>query len=455
VVSADYSVVSDVPETRYAITPDGAHIAYQVLGDGPLDLLCVPPAGSHLELVWEIPTLAHLFHRLASFSRLLRFNERGTGLSDPLGRFEPSSLEERAKDMEAVLDAAGSARATVMANGVGGLEAIYFAAFYPNRTASLVLDGCYARLARAPDYPWGVPREVLDRAVARASQGVGQAEEMLRSSAPHAMQDPRFVAQYQRYGVAVRAPAAVRAVAEMYVYGDVRPLLPGIQAPTLVLHHSGDNWIRRPHAVHLAEHIPGAKLVELPGEDNLIGVGNSDGDLDEIEEFLTGVRHASVTERALATVVFTDIVGSTGRAAELGDRKWRELLDAHDGVVRRQLERYRGREVNTVGDGFLATFDGPGRAIECGCAIRDAVRALGIEVRVGVHTGECEIRGDDLAGLAVHIAARVGGLAEAGQVLVSSTVKDLVVGSGIDFDDRGENELRGVPGTWHLYAVAT
>jgi class 3 adenylate cyclase len=205
--------------------------------------------------------------------------------------------------------------------------------------------------------------------------------------------------------------------------------------------------------VYLAEHIPGAKLVELPGEDNLICVGNSDGDVDEIEEFLTGVRHASATERALATVVFTDIVGSTRRAAELGDRKWRELLDAHDGVVRRQLERFRGREVNTVGDGFLATFDGPGRAIECGCAIRDAVGALGIEVRVGVHTGECEIRGDDLAGLAVHIAARVGGLADAGQVLVSSTVKDLVVGSGIVFEDHGEHELKGIPGSWHLYSV--
>jgi class 3 adenylate cyclase len=358
--------------------------------------------------------------------------------------------------MVAVLDATGSERAAVMANGPGGLVAMYFAASDPGRTTSLVLHGCYARLARAPDYPWGVPTAVLERAVARATQGIvrGQAEEALSAQAP-AARDPRFLEAYRRYGMPVRAPAAVRSVAEMHVYGDVRSVLPSIHAPTLVLYRSGDQWIRKPHALYLAEQIPGAKLIELAGEDNLLGVANSDGELEEIEEFLTGARHAAETDRVLATVVFTDIVGSTGRAAKLGDRTWRELLDAHDAAIRRQLERFRGREISTAGDGFLATFDGPGRAIECGCAIRDAVSGLGLEVRVGVHTGECEIRGDDLAGLAVHIAARVGGLADAGQVLVSSTVKDLVVGSGVGFEDRGEHELKGVPGAWRLYAVAT
>jgi class 3 adenylate cyclase len=241
----------------------------------------------------------------------------------------------------------------------------------------------------------------------------------------------------------------------MLVYADVRPLLSAIQAPTLVLRRSGDQWIRKPHAVYLADNIPGAKLVEVPGDDNLIFVGNSDADLDEIEEFLTGVRHAPTTTRVLATVLFTDIVGSTEQAAALGDKAWKDLLDRHDGVVRRQLERFGGREVNTVGDGFLATFDGPGRAIECGRAIRDAVKGLHVDVRVGLHTGEIELRGDDVAGIAVHLAQRVSALARPSEVLVSRTVTDLVAGSGIEFEDRGEHELKGVPGLWRLYSVVS
>ena len=244
-------------------------------------------------------------------------------------------------------------------------------------------------------------------------------------------------------------------MAEMLVFSDVRPLLTAVQAPTLVLYRRGDRYAGKPHAVYLAEHISGAKLVELPGEDNLIFVGNSDADLDEIDEFLTGTRHAPRADRVLATVLFTDIVGSTEHAAELGDRRWRDLLDAHDRTIRRQLERFRGREVDTAGDGFLATFDGPGRAIECGCAMRDAVRALGLEIRVGLHTGEIELRGDGVAGVAVHIGARVAQHAGAAEVLVSSTVKDLVAGSGIEFDDRGEHELKGVPGTWRLFSVVS
>jgi class 3 adenylate cyclase len=445
--------VGDIPETRYAKTGDGFHVAFQVLGDGPPDLVFMAEGASHLDLAWDIAAYDRVFRRLASFSRLIRFDTRGSGLSDPIGLSEPLSLEEQAKEMLAVLDAAGTERAAVVANTVSGLLAIFFAASYPNRTSSLVLDGCYARLARAPDYPWGVPKEILEQAVSGHEASVGLLEEGLMYTAPSAVKDPEFMAQRQRLGRSIQGPTVQTKTAEMLVFADVRPVLPAIQAPTLVLYRRGDRFAGRPHAVYLAEHIAGARLVELPGEDNLIYIGNSDADLDEIEEFLTGARHAPGTDRVLATVLFTDIVASTERAAELGDRKWRDLLDAHDRTVRRQLERFRGREVNTAGDGFLAAFDGPGRAIQCGCAIRAAVRALGIEVRAGLHTGEIELRGDDVAGMAVHIGARVAQLAGTAEVLVSSTVKDLVAGSGIKFHDRGEHQLKGVPGTWRLFSV--
>jgi class 3 adenylate cyclase len=451
--------VTDAPETRYAKTGDGVHIAYQVVGEGPLDLVLVPQGLYHVELLWEVAAFARVFRRLASFSRLIRFDPRGTGLSDPLGRSERPSLEARADEMLAVLDTVGSERAAVVANGSSGLLAIFFAASYPNRVTSLVLDGCYARLARAPDYPWGVPEEALARAVARVEEArMGARDygfESLRYMAPHMSGDAEFMAQWRRYNRYENSPATVRAESEMVVYGDVRPLLSAIQAPTVVLYRRGDRFAGKPHATYLAEHIPGAKLVELPGEDNLMVVGDSDADLDEIEEFLTGTRHAPMTDRVLATVLFTDIVGSTERAAQLGDRAWRGLLDAHDGLVRRQLERFRGREINTAGDGFLATFDGPGRAIQCACAIRDGLKALEIEVRTGLHTGEIELRGDDVAGMAVHIGARVAALAESGEVLCSGAIPPLVVGSGIEFVDRGEHELKGVPGTWRLYRAVS
>jgi class 3 adenylate cyclase/pimeloyl-ACP methyl ester carboxylesterase len=446
--------VPDLPETRYAKTAEGAHIAYQAFGQGPLDLV-FSPMFTHVDAAWEIPAVAKVFRRLASFSRLIRFDFRGHGLSDPLGRSEQPSLEAHAQDMLTVLDAAGCERTAVIANGSSGLLAIFFAATYPHRTTSLVLDGCYARLARAADYPWGVPTNVLERAVDRVTEGViGSAPiANLVYAAPRAMRDPEFVAQWQRLTRSSGAPAAQQAEGELLVFADVRPLLPAIQVPTLILCRSDDPWIRKPHAVYLAEHIPGAKLVEFPGEENLLFVGNTDAVMDEIEEFLTGSRHAPETNRVLATVLFTDIVGSTQRAAQLGDKAWRELLDAHDGVVRRQLDRFRGREVNTVGDGFVATFDGPGRAIECACAIRDAVAVLGIEVRAGLHTGEIELRGDDIGGIGVHIAARVAALGNGGEVLTSAAVPLLVAGSGIEFADRGEHELKGVPGMWRLYSV--
>lgn len=447
--------MNEPPETQYAKTVDGVHVAYQVVGNGPMDLLFIAFQGSHVELAWEIPVFARVFRRLASFSRLICFDNRGSGLSDPLGRSEQPSLEDQTKDMLGVLDAAGSERAALVANNLGGLMAIFFAGSHPDRTSALVLDGCYARLARGPDYPWGVPSERLAEAVARVQGGAGPPEEALRYMAPNGVQDPEFLAQWARYTRSVLSPTGARAMAEMGVFADVRPVLPAIQAPTLVLYRSGDRFAGKPHAAYLAEHIAGAKLVEVRGEDNLIFVGNPDDDLDEIEEFLTGARHAPDTDRVLATVLFTDIVGSTERAADLGDRRWKELLDDHDRAVRRQLERFRGQEVNTAGDGFLATFDGPGRAIECACAIRDAVRALGIEVRAGLHTGEIEVRGADVAGMAVHIGARVAASAGPSDVLVSGSVPPLVAGSGIEFEDRGEHELKGVPGTWRLYSVVS
>jgi class 3 adenylate cyclase len=452
--SPDWAAVTDVPDTRYAKTADGVHIAYQVTGDGPPDLVFLSSGGSHVEQAWGLPSFARVFRRFASFSRLIRFDPRGFGLSDPFNVAEWPSLEQQAAEMAVVLDAAGSERAAVAAQQVGGLLAIFFAATYPTRTSALVLDGCTARFTYAPDCPWGLPEEVIAAGVGTLDDwAAGSRDSDLEYLAPSAKGDLEFASQWKRYSRSVGSPAIARAMAEMFLLADVRAVLSAVQAPTLVVYRRDDQFLGKPHATYLAEHIAGAKLVEVPGEDNLIFAGDSDADVDEIEEFLTGVRHGPETDRVLATVLFTDIVESTEHAARLGDHAWRELLDAHDRVVRRQLERFRGREVNTVGDGFLATFDGPGRAITCACAIRDDVRALGIEVRAGLHTGEVEVRGNDIAGVAVHIGARVAALAGPGEALVSGAVPPLVVGSGIQFADRGEHELKGVPGLWHLFAV--
>jgi class 3 adenylate cyclase/pimeloyl-ACP methyl ester carboxylesterase len=448
--------VSDVPEVRYARTADGAHIAFQVLGDGPVDLLFEPGLAGYIELMWEIRSWGRLLRRLASFSRLILFDPRGFGLSDPLAKWEEPSLEDRAREMVDVLDSVGSERVGVVANGPGGLMAMFFAAGYPQRTSALVLHGCFARMAWADDYPWGVPSDLIDREVSKVAAGSTPEEfSGLTHLAPHALHDSEFMGQWSRRLRSANTPARTRAAAEALAHGDVRAVLPAIQAPTLVLYRRGDRFAGKPHAQYLAKQIRAAKLIEVPGDDNLMCVGDFDPEVEEIEEFLTGVRHVPDTDRVLATVLFTDIVGSTEQAAELGDRSWKDLLDRHDQVVRRQIERFRGREVNTVGDGFVATFDGPGRAIHCALAIRDAVHALGIEVRVGLHTGEIEVRGNDVAGMAVHIGARIGSLVAPGEVLVSTTVKDLVVGSGVEFVEQGEHELKGVQGTWRLYRVVS
>jgi class 3 adenylate cyclase len=390
---------------------------------------------------------------LASFSRLIRFDIRGTGMSDPVGPGNLPTLEELAEDMLAVLDAVGSPRPALFANQTGGLMTMFFAATHPERTSALMLAGCWPRHSWAPDYPWGIGQEEQELRLTKAEGRWDKGVYLVRLMAPSVAEDPAFVDWYARFIRLTLTPAAGLAVTRMNFEADLRHLLPTIQAPTLVLYRKDDRLGKVEHARYLAEHIDGAKLVELPGQDCLVYVGDSDRVVDEVEEFLTGVRGVPEPDRLLATVLFTDIVGSTERAAELGDRRWRDLLDTHDRTVRRQLDRFRGREVNTAGDGFVATFDGPRRAIECAQAIRDAVRALDLKVRVGLHTGEIERHGEDIAGLAVHIGARVAAVAEPNEVLVSSTVKDLVVGSGIRFDERGEHELKGVPGTWKVYAV--
>ena len=443
-----------MPQTRYAQAPDGVSIAYQVLGDGPRDLVWVPGWVSHLEAAWEEPTLARFFERLASFSRLILFDKRGTGMSDRGSVSELPTLETRMSDVLAVCDAVGSDRAALFGVSEGAPMCALFAATYPGRTTAIILFGGYARRLEAPDYPIGSSleaREAFQEEIARDWGGpVG-----LDIRAPSRIHDERFRANWARYLRMGASPAAVLALTRMNAEIDVRPILESIRVPTLVVHRSGDRTIPVEAGRYLAEHIPKASLVEVPGDDHLPWIGDPDRVLGEIEEFLTGVRHQAEPDRVLATVLFTDIVGSTKRAAELGDKAWGELLHAHHAVVREQLARYGGHEMGTAGDGFLATFDGPARAARCGLAIASAVRQLGLEIRAGLHTGEVEQTPDGgIRGLAVHIGARIGALAKPGEVLASRTVKDLVVGSGLVFEDRGAATLRGVPDEWQLYTVS-
>jgi class 3 adenylate cyclase len=440
-----------MPETRYAKSGD-VHIAYQVWGDGPVNLVFLPGWISHVEFAWEESAARRFIDRLASFATVAFFDKRGTGMSDPVPQVDLPTLEQRMDDARAVMDAAGMEQAALLGISEGGAMGVLFAATYPSRTTALILYGAWASMTRTTEYPWGLPPQAVEKALAEIEEGWprGDALDVL---APSVAGDNAFKQRWARYQRMSASVGAAVGIMRMNFQTDVRSALPLISAPTLIIQRSGDRLVRPEHGRFLADHISDAKYLELPGEDHLFFLGDNEPVLGEIEEFLTGSRHASDTDRVLATVLFTDIVGSTERAAHLGDRAWRELLDAHDGVVRRQLDRFRGREVHTVGDGFLATFDGPGRAIRCACAIRDAVRALGIEVRAGLHTGEVEVRGDDVAGMAVHIGARVSAGAAPGEVLVSSTVKDLVAGSGIEFADRGDHELKGVPGTWKLFAV--
>ncbi len=443
---------SSPPKTRYARNGE-ARIAYQVIGDGPFDLIVVPGFVSNVEYLWEIPGVAAVIERFASYARLITWDKRGTGLSDPLLCLPP--LEERMDDMLAVLDAAGSEQAALFGVSEGGPLSILFTATHPQRVSALVTYGAAPRMAWAPDYTWGIPPELYNDAAQEAVRDGWGDGVLLELFAPSCADDERIRevwGTFQRLGASPSmGVATLLAMLEI----DVRDILPSVRVPTLLIHRAGDRAIPAKGSRFMSERIPNAKYVELEGEDHLWFVGDVDAIFDEVEEFLTGVRRNVVKDRMLATVLFTDIVDSTRKVAELGDHRWRELLTEHDALVRRELERFRGHELKTIGDGFLATFDGPARAVTCAGAIRDRAHTLGITVRAGVHTGECEMIGDDIAGVAVNIAARISALAAPDEVLVSRTVTDLVYGSGIEFKDRGLVELKGVPDSWHLFAVTT
>lgn len=442
------------PETQYARSGD-VNIAYQVVGEGPLDLVYVPGWVSNVELIWDEPAMAHFLERLASFSRLILFDKRGTGLSDRVSNDKLPTLEERMDDVRAVLEEVGSSRAALFGHSEGGNMCVLFAATYPERTSALVTLGSFAR-RRDPDddYPWAPTAENREETAQDIERNWGHLRpEDVEYYAPSRLGDDQFVRNLERYLRRSASPGAAAALLRMNSYLDVRDVLPTIRVPTLVLHRTGDHDVDVAEGRYLASKIPGARFVELPGDDHWISAGNPDEIAGEIESFLTGTRPAEELDRVLATVLFTDIVDSTKRAVELGDRRWRQLLNTHDAAVRRELERFRGREVDTAGDGFFATFDGPARAVRCAISIGDAVRELGLDLRAGIHTGECELDGPKVRGIAVHTGARVASLAAPGEVLVSRTVKDLVAGSGLDFVDRGVHELKGVPGEWRLYAA--
>ena len=446
-------MATEAPETRYARS--GEHsIAYQVVGDGALDLVYMPGFASHLEVFWEQPAYSRFLHRLASFSRLIMIDRLGTGLSDRLPTDKTSTLEQRMDDIQAVMDAVGSERAALLGWSEGVMPCATFAATYPERATALVMYGGMPRILEADDYELGIPEEMYDEWVDTIQDLWGHSGAALRFWAPTVAEDPEPQRWFQRFTRLAASPGAAAALFRSIKQTDIRDVLPTIGVPTLIIHRTEDALVQVEHSRYMAEHIPDATLVEFPGEDHLWWFGDQDVIVDEVQEFLTGARSAPQHDRVLATVMFTDIVGSTERAAKLGDRRWRELLESHEAVVRRELARHRGTEVKTTGDGFLATFDGPARAISCARAIAEAVRPLGIEIRAGLHTGECEVMNGDVGGIAVHTGARVSAEAGPNEVLVSSTVKDLVAGSGIEFEDRGSRELRGVPGEWRLYAVA-
>ncbi len=442
--------MSGVPETHYAKADDGVHIAYQVFGDGPFDLVVIPGFISHVELAWEDRSLARAFSRLGSISRVIMFDKRGTGMSDRTERLP--DIDRRMLDIEAVMHAVASKQAALFAVSEGGPMAILFAAAHPERTRGLVLVATYARITACPDYPIGIRTEELYESVRYLESGWGTGVG-LGGWAPSVAKDPaarEFFSRLQRLGA---SPGAAMALMSSYMDIDVRPALPLVHAPTIVLHRTGDRMVPVSHGRYLAEHIEDARLVELQGTDHFWWTEDADQILGEAEEFLTGTRSALEADRVLASVLFTDIVDSTRRAVDLGDREWKLLLDQHDSLAKREVTRYGGRLIKTTGDGVLATFDGPARSVRCAQALNNGAQALGIVLRAGVHTGEVELRGDDIAGLGVNIASRIEALAQPGEILVSRTVRDIVAGSGLDFDDRGEHDLKGVPGRWQLYAA--
>lgn len=443
--------LESVPETHYARSGD-ISIAYQVTGDGPRDLVYVPGWISNIELMWEDPGLARFLRRLASFSRLITFDKRGTGLSDPVPPDQLPTLEVRTDDVRAVMDAVGSERATLFGHSEGGNMCIFFAASYPERTEGLILTGSYAKRIRSDDYPWAPTREERMASI-ETTERTWPDTIALEKVAPSRATDEAFRGWMRRYARMSASPKAAAALGRMNSEIDVTSILPAIRVPSLLLYRQEDLDVNVEEGRFIASRIPGARLVELPGADHFFWAGDAEPLLAEIEEFVTGHRTAQEPDRVLATVLFTDIVSSTETASALGDRAWSDRLERHNVAVRAELRRWRGREVNTTGDGFVATFDGPARAISCARGVVEAVRSLGLEVRAGLHTGEVEIVGEDVAGLAVHIAARIASEAGSGEVLVSRTVKDLVAGGGFGFVSRGVQSLKGIPDEWELHLV--
>lgn len=444
-----------IPETRYALSGDVA-VAYQVLGEGPFDVVLVPGTISHIELNWDAAGMATLLHGIAEHARLIVFDKRGTGLSDrDVG---VPTLEDRSDDIRAVMDAARSERAALFGDSEGAPMSVVFAASHPERVSALVLYGSRARTLWAPDYQFGIPERTYRRELEDDVETFltpGGVEAAARSAFASPDEDEvRAWMRIVRYGA---SPGAMAALHRMNMSIDVRGVLPVVSVPALVLHQRADPWVRVEHGRYLAEHIPGAAYVELDGADHILTAAAARQVLAQAIPFLAeaGAREAPEPDKVLATILFSDIVGSTAQAAELGDAGWRRLLAEHHARVRRQLARFRGVEVDTAGDGFFARFDGPARGIRCAVAIRETLHDLGLEVRLGLHTGECEVLDGKVAGIAVSIGARVSALAAGGEVLVSQTVKDLVAGSGIAFEDRGAQTLKGVPGDWRLYSVAS
>lgn len=439
-------------ETRYARSGD-VNIAYQVVGEGERDLIYVPGWVSNIDIMWEDPGLAGFLRRLASFSRLITFDKRGTGLSDPVSVESLPDLDTRIDDIRAVMDEVGSESATLFGHSEGGNVCLLFAATHPDRTDRLILTGSYAKRVKSDDYPWAPTLEEREEHAKEIEMDWGRAFDM-EHYAPSRRDDEAFADWLSRYERMSASPRAAATLIRMNTLIDTTPILSSINVPALLLYREEDKDVLIDEGEYIAGKIPGARLVRLPGADHFFWAGDTETMLEEIEEFVTGHRGGLSSERRLATVLFTDIVESTKKAGELGDRRWRDLLERHNQLVRQEFSRWRGSEINPAGDGFLATFDSPTRAIQCGLAICSGVRSLGVEVRAGVHTGEVEIVGDDVAGMAVHIGARVAAAADAGELLASGTVRDLLVGSRFEFTDRGSHDLKGVPGTWQLYRVA-
>ncbi len=442
-----------LPETRYA-RADGTHIAYQVLGHGPVDIVLADQWFSHMDSQWDVPPIAEFRRRLAEFSRLIMFDKRGIGLSDPVPIDRLPTIEEWIDDLRAVMDAVPAERAALVTNIGGAIMALVCAAAFPDRLSSLVVVDGFARYLAAPDYPIGGTAADRNRALQMTESSHGRAL-MLDLFARSMASDGQLREAFARYERQSASPGVATAMLRLIYESDVRDVLPTIRVPTLVMHHAGAEHLPPALGRYIADHIPNARFVDLPGADSLIWAGGADRVLAEIQEFVTGAKPIREPTRVLSTVLFTDIVNSTVRAGELGDDRWRELLAEHDRLIRTELERGSGREIKTTGDGFLATFDGPARAIRTAVAIREALRVIGVEVRAGLHTGEIELLPDDVAGVGVHIGSRIAALAGAGEVFVSSTTRDLVAGSGIGFDDRGSHVLKGIPDAWHVFSVRT